>query len=706
MSKGKLKFFFAVFALLLTGCVKDDPGDDFLKLFAEGYNPDSSAKAAVMDDKTFWVDGENVWVNGGSYRVHVNGSNEAIIRGVASNDAHTYRAVYPSSAFVNASVNNFTVTIPRVHQYKESGGKQVIDQLPMVSFYSDDKDPESMQFKHLTAAITVQVRNTRTANRDTLELDRIDLINTHYALSGDVVVDIRQASLDGNLTVSDRFLDRRDSVSMIFYHDENMKKVAPGKSADIQIPILPVGENKSSFMIRVVGHIKGAKFVFEKSTPARDNTIIRACLGYATTKFEDESKGSDLFDVKTEQTINDNGEVVTRNFYEISSADELLALAQAMDSGWSNTAPKPTSYRMGNYILVNDIDMHGASIVPIHYYNKGGGERVYFYGNNKTIRNFVASSVDELEANCCGLFSRTAGDSITIMDLWIEDAVYEYSHTAQKIMDYDDNPCSAVGGIFACVDHAGIVIENCHVNNVKMGSISNTQSGEKQTDFYAGGIVGVVFTSCTIRNCSVGTVEVDNTYDASSGALVDQFGAAVARIDVGDKEGSNTYGKMIRNGCSPEEVPAVVIEKFTYDQGSTPLVFSSGLKNIRCGGIVGNITRGGRLIMKGCRATLNVRIDAIPSSEMYVSGMLGCLKITDLMGVYVSANCEIHGTIVNNAISSYKDTYCINKYFSGPGIKNIVALAGSSQKCVNDLTVSGMTSAVKNVNQVFPTPKS
>lgn len=36
MSKGKLKFFFAVFALLLTGCVKDDPGDDFLKLFAEG----------------------------------------------------------------------------------------------------------------------------------------------------------------------------------------------------------------------------------------------------------------------------------------------------------------------------------------------------------------------------------------------------------------------------------------------------------------------------------------------------------------------------------------------------------------------------------------------------------------------------------------------------------------------------------------------
>jgi len=219
-----------------------------------------------------------------------------------------------------------------------------------------------------------------------------------------------------------------------------------------------------------------------------------------------------------------------------------------------------------------------------------------------------------------------------------------------------------------------------------------------------------VFSSVTIRNCSVGTVSIDNTNDAGSGSLVDQFGAAVARIDVGDRDGSNTYGViMAQIGKTAEDVPAVIIENFTYDQGETPLVIGPGLYNVRYGGLVGNITRGGRLIMNKCTVKHNMRIDALPSDRMFIGGLIGCVRVTNNMGIFLNPNCSVSGSINNNDsdFTSYTEKkYVINKYFSvgeNSNKEKLIKLSGSAATCANTLSVTGYTPTPEfyDVNQSF-----
>ena len=120
--------------MLMVGCVKDEPNARFLKLYAEGYSPDNPAKAAVSDQYTYWVDGDNVWINGSQCDVHVSGSNEAVIRQITENPSHEYRGVYPASALKSAAGNTFTVKVPKTHYYREdSDGKQIIDELPNIA---------------------------------------------------------------------------------------------------------------------------------------------------------------------------------------------------------------------------------------------------------------------------------------------------------------------------------------------------------------------------------------------------------------------------------------------------------------------------------------------------------------------------------------------------------------------------------------------
>jgi hypothetical protein len=266
-------------------------------------------------------------------------------------------------------------------------------------------------------------------------------------------------------------------------------------------------------------------------------------------------------------------------FFGIGTIDELVNLSKAMDSLWT-THDGAGSYNTSNYIVINDIDMQGTKLTPIHYYNLNGTGRCYFDGQGYTISNFVASSINENEPNCCGLFGRSSGDSITIKNLNIDNATYTFNHVARTILNYDANPCSAVGGIYAVIDKNGIVIENCHVTNIRIGASGSVMSGDDQTDFYASGIVGLVHNGVIIRNCSVGSVIIDNTYDASNRSLVVQFGPAIGRIDVGNSNGSNTYQK------AGDKAPVITVDNFIYDQGSTVLTFDANLKNIRYGGIV------------------------------------------------------------------------------------------------------------------------
>ena len=594
---------------------------------------------------------------------------------------------------------------------------QVLDGLPMVAYAGESDDiSEGLQFKHLTAAITVRVKNEK---EETLELDRVMLINDQFKMSGTVTVDISQ-----NPIVVDTSTPGTPDTVTVHFTDEK-KTIAPGGYVDVQIPILPVGKTKSTFTIKAVGHHTGSSFHYERTTPERNNQIERARIGYAVAKFASDAPASDLFE---QQTITVNGQ--EKNFYEISTPDELLTLADAMDNKWENSTGE-TMYHQGNYIVTEDLDMNGSKIVPIHYYNENNDERCYFDGQNHTISNFVASSVGEKQPNCCGLFGETGGDSITIKNVKIDSAEYEFAHTNKKIIcsengfSYtDNNPSTAVGGIYAVIRHAGIEIVNCTVSHITMGSTGNVMSGENQTDFYAAGLVGLVTTGVTIRNCYVGTVEVENN-ETNKNALVDQFGAAIGRVDVGYSQSENSYQYIVETLGKPiDSVPTVRIENFTYEQGTTELTFCAGLKNVRYGGLIANMARGGVLIMDNCHVHHNVGIDGEPTSEMYLSGLVGChknspsgtiggKKYNTKMALCMKPNCSVSGNIRNNAVPRYynkknmthedtvkNDKFQINKYYSlGPNC--VYPIAGHSATCTNELTVSGLTTSFKTSDQKY-----
>ena len=107
-------------AMLMVGCVKDSPHSNFIKLYAEGFTPDQSAKAAVKDSATYWVNGDDVWINNYKYEVVTSGS-EAVVPGVYESPDNIYRAVYPASILRNCDGTNITVNVPRLYIYISVG---------------------------------------------------------------------------------------------------------------------------------------------------------------------------------------------------------------------------------------------------------------------------------------------------------------------------------------------------------------------------------------------------------------------------------------------------------------------------------------------------------------------------------------------------------------------------------------------------------
>ncbi|MBQ9473384.1 MAG: hypothetical protein IJU81_03105 [Bacteroidales bacterium] len=666
-----------------------------MKLYANSFEPDDNAQKAAVDGKfTYWVSGDNVRINRGVYSVSMNGNDEAAAADVRVDPNNTYMAVYPSEAYVTNRGTTYTVNVPKNYYYKKVGGKQVLDGMPMVAYYSEEVEATELHFGHITAALTVRVKNEKS---HALDIDRIELVNDQYRLSGDVTFDITTFTRTGSHAIAPKKTGMPDTVSIQFH--ASSERIEPGHHIDVQVPIMPVGSDNSSFTINVYCHLHGDRYVYTRTTDSRNNSIGRAALGYAVTRYDDEQVAADLFETKT--VVDESGNEL--EFYTIGSASDLRNLSAAIDSMWP-TSDGQGQYNTSNFMITQDIDMQGEELKPIYYLNKDGDGRCYFDGQGHTISNFTAGSEDEPNPECCGLFGKSSGDSVTVRNLNVDRGAFHFAHVKHKIINYDGHTTSsAVGGIYAVVDHAGIVIENCTVTNIRMYATNDVINGEHESDFYASGIVGLVQTSVTIRNCYVSGISIGNTSDAAKHVVLDQFGAAIGRIDVGDAAGHNTYGR------AGDNCPVVTIENFTYEQGSTPLVFVAGLKTIRYGGLVANITRGGKLVMDNCKVVHNVIINK-PLNEVFCGGLVGCNSATQNWGVYLATNCEVSGIINNQVANGYSNSsgskMLIEKYV-GNGTNHIVKVnkPGTSypscSTCLNTLAVTGKTTTFYTSNQHF-----
>lgn len=693
----KIIFLFApLCAMLMVGCVKDEPNATFIKLKAEGFTPDAkSPKAAVEGKYTYWLEGESVWINNYRYTSSVNSDGEAVARDVYESPDHIYRAVYPAEVFQSRSGDNITINVPRDYYYIESGGKQVLENLPMVAYYdgsSTGTDPEELNFKHLTAALTIRVKNEKS---DTiLEIDRIEVHNSQYQLCGDITVDISRDDGSGAPTITPNNRGKADSVCIHFIGADQGDKttILPGEYKDFQVPILPIGTENSDFTIKVVAHHEGARYKYNRSTGDRNNSIGRACIGYAVTIFNTDVPAKDLFD----KVMKDG-----KNWFEITCADELVTMSEAMDNKW-NSVDDESPYLAGNYIVTEDIDLDGRKFVPIHYYNENGKERCTFDGQDHKIHDFIVSSVNENEDWLCGVFSKTGGDNITIKNLRVEDGKYEFLHKDGEDFPNSTNPCTSVGGIIAMIDHDGIEIENCSVSRITIEA-QDDYNGDKQADMYASGIVGYASKPCVIKNCSVGEININNTYETHPSKLVDQFGAAIGRLDA---IGNHTY--YLRNKAGKDSsvvnpnADVVTIENFSYNQGDVhQLNFVEGLKTVRYGGLIGNITEGGIVVIKNCNVHHNCIIHSLAGGkdeEKYMGGFIGFIRSSHAVGIELhQEGCSISGTIENQT----QWNRWINPYIGSAQRPTIHQSLQDHKITSFSLTVTGRTPTFRNINQTL-----
>ncbi|MDO4731824.1 MAG: GLUG motif-containing protein, partial [Clostridia bacterium] len=225
--------------------------------------------------------------------------------------------------------------------------------------------------------------------------------------------------------------------------------------------------------------------------------------------------------------------------------------------------------------LINDIDLAGSTWT----YGIGSTSWSFdgrFDGKGYTIKNFtIETEPDELGWQCAGLFGYAYGD-ITIRNLKIENPTIKCKEgnnsknpdmNAAVLLGYYMEPSKLIppGG------EGRANIENIHIT----GDIEINA----ETTGAVGGIVGYVYTSCKIKNCSV--KGNDNSYIKSRsqvGGIVgyNQYGVGeitnctVENIDITSKDKMGgiagvAQGKNVISGCAVKDVNMYITEEVNFE---------------------------------------------------------------------------------------------------------------------------------------------
>ena len=261
--------------LFVTACQKEEEIKG-MRLVAEGFGLGN--KAAVEDNAVYWVEGETLRINGVDKVVQVSGS-QAYVVDVADPADDIYRALYPNSLNASADLtdNDVTVAIPRVYVYRVSNGRQALD-LPMAAYGSASGG--SLMFKHLTAAITVQVVNNFGID---IMVDSIVVVSNSYQISGS-----RSITLGNDIAVEPNGSPAlaNDKKVVVRFNGGTSLTVASGETARVQVPVLPVGED-NKFTITVATHNVDEplmQYTFSR-TQGTGGALARRQMAYAPASF-------------------------------------------------------------------------------------------------------------------------------------------------------------------------------------------------------------------------------------------------------------------------------------------------------------------------------------------------------------------------------------------------------------------------------------
>ncbi len=456
-------------AFPFVGCEKEmDEGDGMIEIFAETMG--SNSKVRLDGANSTWENGDPICINGNEVSV-VRGDNGRAYISYA-NPQSVNRAVYPASLAANSDLRNDYISLdfPAYYHYRtDASGHQLLE-VPMAA-RSTNREP--LQFKHLTGALYVTVKNTANVP---LILQSVTVASNHYQLNG--TINGINLNSSGNINIiptlsgnpSERY------VSLIF---DDGHTLDVNESIQVMLPVLPVGgatNIPNDFTIKVkTSSTNNQNFYLhsQSQTSGTDHTLARNELGYATTEITVTN------DTPT-PTLDQEG-----NHYVVRTPFDFKLMTENITSG---------DITGDAYIdILADLDM---TDIPVKTINTGRFSGT-LNGNNHIINNLTINSRDlGTTGYCCALFST----SVTIKDISINNLSLIHQRNTDKRVTL-----AGLIGTYSTSQEGTLNINNC---NITYNAI-NISGATGQ--IYFGGLLCEIdgsTSNISISNCSVNTSNV------------------------------------------------------------------------------------------------------------------------------------------------------------------------------------------------------
>lgn len=318
-----------------TACQKEDVvSDSRLEIVAEGM-ADNGSKMTVNNLSASWSSGDQVWLNGTTKEIAIEGST-AYVENVDAAD--TYRGLFPASIYSSGTGTTVRATLPSVYTYEKESSLQKLAS-PMMAYRASGESGR-LFFRHLTAALVVQVKNSTGAR---MVLDNVVVSCPSGQLCGDIDVDFTNI---GNFTHNAAASDGSNKVSVVFDGSVSISSTTLNE----QVPVLPV--SGQSFTVRVVGHEANTnvKFVYNRTQDAEHTgSIARGKLGYVPVTFNSAAEADGYF-------------VRPTRLRELGGKSDSLAVGSLNDLKLMFEIASGSSHSNNNYTLTADIDATGYQV--------------------------------------------------------------------------------------------------------------------------------------------------------------------------------------------------------------------------------------------------------------------------------------------------------------------------------------------------------
>lgn len=254
----------------------------------------SSGKMAINGNSSYWVSGDNVYINGVVFNVNLSDNGQASVDLSNQTLSSPLYGIYPANIYVNQSevtTGQYTINIPNTYTYTTCTRSNVTYQnlqSPMVAYKAANSSDNRLFFKHLTGAITVEITNNFGFD---ISVTDVTISSNKYQLSGPCIFNIpsvTEAAVGHGVSADETNITNRMQVQMTFNGSSSLT-IASGETKPVQIPVLPVGsDNRFTVSVTVQSLFDANKtYTFTKTQP-EDNinrAIARAQIGYAPAKF-------------------------------------------------------------------------------------------------------------------------------------------------------------------------------------------------------------------------------------------------------------------------------------------------------------------------------------------------------------------------------------------------------------------------------------